>query len=90
MSYDGARWDPINARRLYAIVIGTSGRELWQMEFPVPTPLPATLTLLHNFDTDVATGGYPYSRVQLSGDGRYFAVVLSTFGGQDEYDRVVV
>ena len=46
--------------------------------------------LLHNFDAEIPTGGYPSSRVQMSPDARYFAVTASTFAGQDSYDYVVV
>ncbi len=83
LAYDGAPWAP---RVLYAIVMSPTRRELWQ----ITLPLPGTLTLLHDFSQEVPTGGYPSSRVQVSPDGRYFAITASTTGGQDTYDHVVV
>lgn len=84
-AYDGAPWDPTDPKVLYAIVMSTTRRELWQITLPS-----SRLTLLHNFSAEVPTGGYPYSRVQISPDSRYFAITASTTGGQDTFDYVVV
>ncbi len=86
LAYDGAPWDPRDPQVLYAVVPSPTRRELWQ----ITLPLPGTLTLLHDFSQEVPTGGYPSSRVQVSPDGRSFAVLASTTGGQDTYDHVVV
>jgi hypothetical protein len=86
LAYDGARWDPSNPSLLYSIVMSSRQRQLWQMTFPYP----GAATLLHDFSAEVPTGGYPYSRVQISPDSRYFGIAASTTGGQDTYDYVVV
>jgi hypothetical protein len=89
LAYDGARWDPSNPSVLYAVVTSSMRRELWQLTLP----LPGTAVLLHDFSKEIPTGGYPYPRVQVSPDSRYFAITASsgTFGvGQDAYDWVVV
>src|SRR5438270_337431 len=52
---------------------------------PYPAPV-----LPHDFSAEIPRGGYPYSRIQISPEGRYFAVSASTFGGQDTYTHVVV
>src|SRR2546430_16555145 len=44
--------------------MSTTRRELWQLTLP----LPAVMTLLHDFSNEVPTGGYPSSRVQVSAD----------------------
>ena len=87
--YDGARWDPSNPSVLYAVVMSSATRQLWQLTLP----LPGTAVLLHDFSREIPTGGYPYSRVQVSPDSRYFAIAASSgaYGvGQDAYDYVVV
>ena len=71
---------------LYAIVMSTTRRELWQLTLP----LPAGMTLLHDFSNEVPTGGSPSSRVQVSSDGRYFVIAASTTGGPGTYDHVMV
>src|SRR3989442_177901 len=86
LAYDGAPWDPINPDVLYAIVMSTTRRELWQLTLP----LPAEMTLLHDFSNEVPTGGYPSSRVQVSADGRDVVIVASTTGGSGTYDHVMV
>src|SRR3989441_11294175 len=86
LAYDGAPWDPTQPNVLYAIVMSTTRRELWQLTFP----LPAGMTLLHDFSNEVPTGGYPSSRVQISPDGRYFVIAASTTGGAGTYDHVMV
>jgi hypothetical protein len=89
LAYDGARWDPSNPSILYAVVMSSVTRQLWQLTLP----LPGTAVLLHDFSKEIPTGGYPYSRVQVSPDSRYFAITASSgaFGvGQDAYDYVVV
>src|SRR5438876_9139144 len=53
-------------------------------------PLPAAMTLRHDFSSAVPTGGYPSSRVQVSSDGRYFVIAASTTGGLGTYDHVAV
>src|SRR2546427_12229187 len=73
LAYDGAPWDPTKSSVLYAIVMDTTRRELWQLMLP----LPAATTLLHDFSSAVPTGGYPSSRVQVSSDGRYFVIAAS-------------
>lgn len=85
-NYDGAPWDPTNSQVLYALVSSKVRRELWKLTLP----LPATMTLIHDFSDEIPTGGYPYSRVQVSPDSRYFAITASTTGGQDTFDYVVV
>lgn len=82
---DGAAWHPTNPSLLYGITMGLSGRKLYEITMPA-----GTAVMLHNFDTEIPTGGYPSSRVQISPDARYFAVVASTFAGQDSFDYVVV
>jgi Calx-beta domain/Bacterial Ig domain len=89
LAYDGARWDPSNPSILYAVVTSSVTRQLWQLTLP----LPGTAVLLHDFSKEIPAGGYPYSRVQVSPDSRYFAITASSgaFGvGQDAYDYVVV
>ncbi len=89
LAYDGARWDPSDPSILYAIVMSSKERQLWQLTFP----LPGTAVLLHDFSNEIPVGGYPYARVQVSPDSRYFAITASSgvFGaGQDAYDYVVV
>jgi hypothetical protein len=88
LAYDGAAWDPTDPNTLYAIVMSTRRRELWQLTLP----LPARMTLLHDFSREIPTGGYPYSRVQVGPEARHFAVTASSVpdGGQDQYDYVVV
>ena len=86
LAYDGAPWDPTKPSVLYAIVMDTTRRELWQLMLP----LPAAMTLLHDFSSAVPTGGYPSSRVQVSSDGRYFVIAASTTGGPGTYDHVMV
>src|SRR2546427_2258853 len=86
LAYDGAPWDPTNPNVLYAIVMSTTRRELWQLTLP----LPAAMTLLHDFSNEVPTGGYPSSRVQVSADGRDVVIVASTMGGSGTYDHVTV
>src|SRR2546426_11265837 len=86
LAYDGAPWDPTNPNVLYAIVMSTTRRELWQLTLP----LPAGMTLLHDFSNEVPTGGSPSSRVQVSPDGRYFVIAASTTGGPGTYDHVMV
>src|SRR3989475_2039650 len=86
LAYDGAPWDPTKPSVLYAIVMSTTRRELWQLMLP----LPAGMTLLHDFSNEVPTGGYPSSRVQVSPDGRYFVIAASTTGGAGTYDHVMV
>ena len=86
LAYDGAPWDPTKPNALYAIVMDTTRRELWQLMLP----LPAAMTLLHDFSSAVPTGGYPSSRVQVSSDGRYFVIAASTTGGPGTYDHVMV
>src|SRR5437867_11368473 len=65
LAYDGAPWDPTNPNVLYAIVMSTTRRELWQLTLP----LPAAITLLYPLRNDSHPGGYPSSRVQVSSDG---------------------
>src|SRR5207249_4315765 len=86
LAYDGAPWDPTKPNALYAIVMDTSHRELWQLMLP----LPAAMTLLHDFSSAVPTGGYPSSRVQVSSDSRYFVIAASATGGPGTYDHVAV
>ena len=86
LAYDGAPWDPTKPNVLYAIVISTARRELWQLTLP----LPAAMTLLHDFSNEVPTGGSPSSRVQVSPDGRYFVIAASTTGGPGTYDHIAV
>src|SRR2546426_9500986 len=86
LAYDGAPWDPTQPNVLYAIVMSTTRRELWQLTFP----LPAGVTLVPDFSHEVPSGGYPSSRVQISPDGRYFVIAASTTGGAGTYDHVMV
>ncbi len=86
LAYDGAPWDPTKPNALYAIVMDTTRRELWQLMLP----LPAAMTLLHDFSNEVPTGGSPSSRVQVSPDGRYFVIAASTTVGLGTYDHVAV
>src|SRR5207245_3547023 len=86
LAYDGAPWDPTRPSVLYAIVMSTTRRELWQLTLP----LPAGMTLLHDFSNEVPTGGSPSSRVQVSSDGRYFVIAASTTGVPGTYDHVLV
>src|SRR5438093_10190191 len=48
------------------------------------------MTLLHDFSSEVPTGGYPSSRVQVSSDGRYFVIAASTTVGLGTYDHIAV
>src|SRR3989442_11782014 len=81
LAYDGAPWDPIKPNVLYAIVMGTTRRELWQLTLP----LPAGMTFLPHFSSEGSTGGYPFSRVQGSSDGRDFVIAPRTTGGPGTY-----
>jgi Big-like domain-containing protein len=85
VGYDGARWDPTNPSVLYGIRIDPTQRILYAITLPA-----GTATALHDFSAEIPMGGYPSSRVQVSPDSRYFAVTASTFGGQDQFDYVVV
>jgi len=86
LAYDGAPWDPTKPNALYAIVMDTTRRELWQLMLP----LPAAMTLRHDFSSAVPTVGYASSRVQVSSDGRYFVIAASTTVGLGTYDHVAV
>lgn len=88
LTFDGAAWDPKNPNVLYAIMLSPLYRQLWQFRFPYP----GTMTMLHDFSTEVSPGGYPIGRVQVSPDGRYFAIAASSQPdkGQDFLDYVVV
>ena len=85
VGYDGARWDPTDPSVLYGVRIDPTHRILYAITLPA-----GTATALHDFSTEIPTGGYPSSRVQVSPDSRYFAVTASTFGAQDQFDHVVV
>ena len=85
ISMDGAPWHPTNQNIIYGIAVATSDRNLYEVTMPG-----GSATLLHNFDAEIPTGGYPSSRVQMSPDARYFAVVASSFANQDNYDYVAV
>src|SRR2546427_241152 len=83
---DGHPWFPCNPSSVVASSVRTTRRELWQLTLP----LPAEMTLLHDFSNEVPTGGYPSSRVQVSADGRDVVIVASTTGGSGTYDHVMV
>jgi hypothetical protein len=85
---DGAAWDPQNPNRLFVMLMSRQGREVWQLDV-TRSPWRVRESKCFAFP-EVPPGGYPYSRVQVSPDGRYFAVIASSFGVQDEYDHVVV
>src|SRR5262249_41044151 len=85
---DGAAWDPSNPNRLYVVQMSDRSREVWQLDILRP-PWRVAKAKLFSF-AEVPSGGYPYSRVQVSPDGRYFALIVSSFGIQDEYDHIVV
>ena len=85
---DGAAWDPKNPNRLFVMLMSRQSREVWQLDI-TRSPWRVTESKCFAF-AEVPPGGYPYSRVQVSPDGRYFAVIASSFGVQDEYDHIVV
>jgi hypothetical protein len=85
ISMDGAPWHPTNPSIIYGIGVTTSNQTLYEVTVPAGTAVP-----LHNFGAEIPPGGYPSSRVMVSPDARYFAVVASSFAGQDNYDYVVV
>jgi hypothetical protein len=88
VSWDGAAWDPQNPNRLYVALVSTQHREVWQLDLTA-APWTVRESRLFTF-LDVPPGGYPSSRVQVSPNGRYVAVVASTTGGQDAFDHIVV
>jgi hypothetical protein len=86
VGYNGAAWDPANPNVLYAIAGSTTQRQLWQLTLP----LPATMVLLHDFSAEIPSGGFPSTRVQVTPDGRYFAILASTYGAEGTYGYVAV
>jgi hypothetical protein len=87
-SGDGAAWDPQRPNRLFVVLMSRQSREVWQLEIE-RSPW-RVKEAKHFAFPEVPPGGYPYSRVQVSPDGRYVAVIASSFGVQDEYDHIVV
>jgi hypothetical protein len=85
---DGAAWDPLNSHRLLVALNSRQSREVWGLTIE-RSPWRVKEAKLFSF-SEVPPGGYPYSRVQVSPDGRYVAVIASSFGVQDEYDHIVV
>jgi len=86
LGYGGAVWDPANPNVLYAMGSSTTRRELWQLTLP----LPGTMALLHDFSSELPSGGFASTRVQITPDGRYFALLASTMGGAGTYDYVAI
>src|SRR2546425_9225617 len=83
--------DPLSSRcfffndtattEIYTLSLHDALPILWQLTFP----LPAGMTLLHDFSHEVPTGGYPSSRVQINPDGPRLEFRAKPTGGAGTY-----
>ena len=82
LQFLNGRWHPTNPAIMYVMENVTTNRKLWS--FNVDT---LVATLVHDFTSDMPTGGYPFA-MGISTDGRYFSFATSSTAGQDAGDYV--